>query len=87
LAEKVLEPFRVAGLLGAYDATVKVEGGGISGQVGAVMHGLARAIVAVDEGYRQLLRKLGLLTRDPRVKERKKPGLRRARKAKQYTKR
>jgi len=65
----------------------KVEGGGLSGQAGALSHGIARALLEADENLRPLLRKGGFLTRDPRVKERKKPGLRRARKAKQYTKR
>ncbi|MGI6251023.1 MAG: 30S ribosomal protein S9 [Anaerolineaceae bacterium] len=69
------------------DVTVLVEGGGISGQRDAVKLGLARALVAMDEGSRSGLRAKGLLTRDARVKERKKPGLKRARKAPTYTKR
>ncbi len=87
LQTRVLAPLKAAQLEGRYDVVVKVLGGGIHGQAGAVSHGLARAIVASDETMRQVLRKGGLLTRDPREKERKKPGLRRARKAKQYTKR
>lgn len=69
------------------DITVKVEGGGVSGQRDAVKLGLARALVSMDETVRHALREKGLLTRDPRVKERKKPGLKRARKAPTYTKR
>jgi small subunit ribosomal protein S9 len=87
LKTRVLAPLKAAQLEGRYDVLVKVLGGGIHGQAGAVSHGLARAIVASDETLRQVLRKGGLLTRDPREKERKKPGLKRARKAKQYTKR
>jgi small subunit ribosomal protein S9 len=64
-----------------------VEGGGTAGQAGAISHGLARALSRADETFKPLLRRAGLLTRDPRVKERKKYGLKRARKAPQYTKR
>ena len=71
----------------AYDVTVKVQGGGVSGQRDAVKLGLARALVSADETVRPALRAQGLLTRDARVKERKKPGLKRARKAPTYTKR
>ena len=70
-----------------YDVTVKVLGGGVSGQTEAVRLGLARAFVKMDENNMPLMRKAGLLTRNPRVKERKKPGLKRARKAPTYTKR
>ncbi|MCC7354750.1 MAG: 30S ribosomal protein S9 [Anaerolineae bacterium] len=80
-------PLRVTGNEQRYDVSVKVEGGGPSGQAGAVSHGLARALVARDETLRKALRQAGLLTRDPREKERKKYGLKRARKAPQYTKR
>jgi small subunit ribosomal protein S9 len=73
--------------LGRYNVVAKVDGGGISGQVGAVSHGIARALVRADERLRPVLRKEGLLTRDSRIKERKKVGLKRARKAPQYTKR
>jgi small subunit ribosomal protein S9 len=83
----IREPFLATGSLGKFNAVVKVVGGGISGQAAAIRHGLARALVAADENYKAVLRKLGLLTRDPRVKERKKYGLKRARKAPQYTKR
>jgi small subunit ribosomal protein S9 len=87
LKTRVLAPLKVVEGLERYDAVVKVVGGGVHGQAGAVSHGLARALLASDENLRSVLRKGGLLTRDPREKERKKPGLRRARKAKQYTKR
>jgi small subunit ribosomal protein S9 len=70
-----------------FDVTVKVLGGGLSGQSGAVRHGIARALVESDPDLRPTLRQAGFLTRDPRAKERKKPGLKRARKAPQYTKR
>ena len=70
-----------------YDVTVLVKGGGVSGQTSAVKLGLARAFVKLNPDYITVLRKNGLLTRDPRVKERKKPGLKRARKAPTYTKR
>ena len=71
----------------SFDVTVKVQGGGVSGQRDAVKLGLARALVSADESVRPALRAEGLLTRDARVKERKKPGLKRARKAPTYTKR
>jgi len=70
-----------------YNAMVKVAGGGISGQCGAISHGIARALVRSDENLKPTLRQNGLLTRDSRAKERKKVGLKRARKAPQYTKR
>jgi small subunit ribosomal protein S9 len=70
-----------------YNVVVKVEGGGITGQSGAIAHGISRALVRADERNKPLLRQNGLLTRDARAKERKKPGLKRARKAPQYTKR
>ncbi len=71
----------------SFDVTVKVQGGGTTGQRDAVKLGLARALVGMDESWRTAMRLEGLLTRDPRVKERKKPGLKRARKAPTYTKR
>jgi len=83
----VAKPLMVTGTLDKYNAVVKVTGGGINGQSGAVCHGIARALLKADEGHRLVLRQQGLLTRDARVKERKKPGLKRARKAPQYTKR
>src|SRR5437763_11638 len=72
---------------GQYNISVKVAGGGTTGQAGAIRHGIARALIQADETLRPLLKKNGLLTRDARAKERKKPGLKRARKAPQYTKR
>ncbi len=83
----ILKPLRLTGTLDRFDVLVKVEGGGDSGQAGAIRHGIARALVESDEALRPLLRHNGMLTRDPRVKERKKYGLKRARKAPQYTKR
>jgi small subunit ribosomal protein S9 len=84
---KVLMPLQVTGMAGTFDVQAKVAGGGISAWADAISHGVARALVAFDQGLKPALRKAGLLTRDPRVKERKKPGLKRARKAPQYTKR
>jgi small subunit ribosomal protein S9 len=83
----IMQPLLVTESLSKYNAVVKVNGGGVSGQSGAISHGIARALVSADEAFRPVLRQSGLLTRDPRVKERKKPGLKRARKAPQYTKR
>ena len=83
----ILMPFRVTGTEGRYNAMVKVEGGGDSGQAGAISHGISRALLQSDATHRATLRPAGLLTRDPRAKERKKPGLKRARKAPQFTKR
>ena len=83
----VTQPFRVTETMGRYLGTIKVDGGGIAGQAGAVCHGIARALIEADPELRGALKRAGLLTRDPREKERKKPGLVRARKAKQYTKR
>ncbi len=83
----IRSPFRVLELQGAYDISVKVVGGGVTGQSEAIRHGVARALVRADEGYKSALRRAGFLTRDPRMKERKKYGLKRARKAPQYTKR
>jgi len=81
-------PFRVTGTEGRYNVTIKVEGGGVTGQAGAIRHGVARALLQSDpESFRLPLRQAGLLPRDPRMKERKKYGLKRARKAPQYTKR
>jgi len=80
-------PFRVTETDGRYSASVLVAGGGFSGQAGAIRHGIARALVSAHPDARVALRSAGLLTRDPRAKERKKYGLKRARKAPQYTKR
>jgi small subunit ribosomal protein S9 len=83
----IVQPLVVTETQDRYNAQVKVAGGGISGWTGAIAHGIARALVASDENLKVVLRRNGLLTRDPRVKERKKYGLKRARKAPQYTKR
>ena len=83
----ILQPLSVTDSLGRYNTVVKVNGGGVSGQSGAISHGIARALVRADESLKPVLRQHGLLTRDSRVKERKKAGLKRARKAPQYTKR
>ncbi len=83
----VTAPLRYTGHEGHFDITVVVRGGGITGQAGAIKHGIARALVKYDESLRPILRRGGFLTRDPRMKERKKPGLKRARKAPTYTKR
>jgi len=85
--ESALEPAKLSGFEGKLDITITVQGGGVSGQVGAVRHGLARAILEMEPNLRPILRTGGLLTRDARMKERKKPGLKRARKAPTYTKR
>lgn len=85
--QTILRPLLVTDNIGKYNIMVKVAGGGISGQGGAISHGIARALVRADENFKPVLRKSGLLTRDSRVKERKKVGLKRARKAPQYTKR
>jgi len=85
--QTIVKPLIITETLGKYNVTVKVAGGGISGQSGAISHGIARALVEADESLKPVLRQNGLLTRDSRAKERKKPGLKRARKAKQYTKR
>lgn len=80
-------PLRATGHDQTFDVTVVVRGGGVSGQSEAVAHGVARALLKYDEELRPTLRRGGYLTRDARMKERKKPGLKRARKAPQYTKR
>lgn len=84
---RALEPLRVTGTENQYMISVLVTGGGITGQAGAIRHGIARALLAANPEFRPPLKSAGLLTRDPRAKERKKPGLKRARKAPQYTKR
>jgi small subunit ribosomal protein S9 len=85
--QAVLRPLVVSESEDKFSAQVKVEGGGITGWAGAISHGIARALVVADENLKPVLRRHGLLTRDSRVKERKKYGLKRARKAPQYTKR
>ena len=81
------QPFEVTGTAGKYDVIVNVNGGGLSGQAGAIRHGIARALVKADESLKAEIKKAGFLTRDARVKERKKYGLKKARKAPQFRKR
>ncbi len=83
----VKEPLVVTDTLGKYDVIVNVHGGGFSGQAGAIRHGIARALVEVNEEFKPILRKAGFLTRDARMKERKKYGLKKARRAPQFSKR
>ena len=85
--QAIIRPLLVTDSAGKYSAVIKVAGGGVSGQSGAISHGIARALVRADESLKPILRQNGLLTRDSRAKERKKVGLKRARKAPQYTKR
>ncbi len=92
LGRKILEiivrqPLVLTETEGKYDITVSVSGGGTTGQAGAIRHGIARALLKVDDDYRSPLKKAGFLTRDPRMKERKKYGLKKARKAPQFSKR
>jgi small subunit ribosomal protein S9 len=92
LGRRVLEmaalaPLRVTSTQRRFDISIKVTGGGTSGQAGAIAHGIARALCSFDPAFRPALKKAGLMTRDARMKERKKYGLKRARKAPQYTKR
>lgn len=85
---KVLKtPLEVTNNINTLDVLVNVYGGGLSGQAGAIRHGVSRALLKVDQDYRKPLKKAGLLTRDPRMKERKKYGLKKARKAPQFSKR
>ena len=83
----VRQPLVVAGVEGKFDIVVRVSGGGVSGQAGAIRHGLSRALLVYDENPRPELKKAGFLTRDPRMKERKKYGLKAARRAPQFSKR
>jgi small subunit ribosomal protein S9 len=85
--DQILAPVRTADYEGQIDISVLVQGGGVTGQTNAVLHGLARALLKLNPDLRPILRKGGFLTRDARIKERKKPGLKRARKAPTYTKR
>jgi small subunit ribosomal protein S9 len=87
LTSQLIAPLRLLELADQYNMTVRVVGGGTSGQAGAIRHGVARALLRINPEWKATLRKAGFLTRDPRMKERKKPGLKRARKAPQYTKR
>ena len=83
----VRQPFAVTGTEGKYDVLVNVYGGGFTGQAGAIRHGIARALSTADDEFRPILKKAGYLTRDPRMKERKKYGLKGARRAPQFSKR
>ena len=83
----VNQPFAVTNTVGKYDVIVKVTGGGLSGQAGAVRHGISRALNEANTEFRPVLKANGFLTRDPRMKERKKYGLKKARKAPQFSKR
>lgn len=85
--DQIMAPLRAASLEEGLDVSVLVRGGGVTGQTGAVRHGLARALLKLDPELRPVMRRAGFLTRDSRMKERKKPGLKRARKAPTYTKR
>ena len=81
------QPFGTTETIGKFDVVANVNGGGLSGQAGAIRHGIARALVVADETNKPALKKAGLLTRDPRMKERKKDGLKAARRAPQFSKR
>lgn len=83
----VLQPLNLTNTGTSYDVIVNVDGGGISGQAGAIRHGITRALMEVNPDYRSLLKKAGLVTRDPRAKERKKYGFKKARKSPQFSKR
>jgi small subunit ribosomal protein S9 len=87
LEQEVLAPLKSVDAQGRYDIAIRVLGGGVSGQAGAAVQGIARALIRTDPDLRAALKSAGFLTRDARVKERKKPGLKKARKAPQYTKR
>ncbi|KRL58723.1 30S ribosomal protein S9 [Latilactobacillus fuchuensis] len=81
------QPLTITETTDSYDILVNVNGGGFSGQAGAIRHGISRALLTVDPDFRPALKRAGMLTRDPRMKERKKPGLKKARKASQFSKR
>jgi small subunit ribosomal protein S9 len=83
----ILEPLKVTGRERAYDVYVRIEGGGVTGQAGALRHGIARSLAELDPELRPPLKRAGFLTRDARIKERRKYGLKKARKAPQYSKR
>ncbi|RCW49282.1 MULTISPECIES: 30S ribosomal protein S9 [unclassified Halanaerobium] len=87
LIKDIMSPLEVTNTTNTFDIIVNVQGGGLSGQAGAVRHGIARALLEVDKDYRTPLKKAGYLTRDSRMKERKKYGLKKARKAPQFSKR
>lgn len=83
----IRQPLEVTGTAGKFDITVNVCGGGTTGQAGAIRHGISRALLEADADFRPALKKAGFLTRDPRMKERKKYGLKKARRAPQFSKR
>ena len=83
----IRQPMEATNTTDKYDAKITVRGGGFTGQAGAIRHGIARALLTVDEDFRPTLKKAGYLTRDPRMKERKKYGLKKARRAPQFSKR
>ena len=83
----VRQPLELTDMLGKFDVKVNVFGGGFTGQAGAIRHGISRALLVADDDFRQPLKKAGFLTRDPRMKERKKYGLKGARRAPQFSKR
>ncbi len=83
----VMQPLELTSNVSTFDITVNVNGGGITGQAGAIRHGITRALLEVNADYRKVLKTAGMITRDPRVKERKKPGLKKARRAPQFSKR
>ena len=87
LQYKIFQPFELTGTKGKYDATINVNGGGSTGQVEAIRLAISRALVEINEDYKQLLKAEGLMTRDPRMVERKKPGQPKARKKFQFSKR
>jgi small subunit ribosomal protein S9 len=87
LCALIKQPLELTGTIGRYDVIADIKGSGVSSQAGALRHGIARALVHADEGFRDELKKVGLLTRDPRMKERRKYGLKKARKAPQFSKR
>jgi len=87
LEQIIKQPLVTTETLGSYDVHVNVNGGGFTGQAGAIRHGIARALLTVDPDFRGKLKSAGFLTRDPRMKERKKPGLKGARRAPQFSKR
>jgi small subunit ribosomal protein S9 len=87
LISMITEPFNLTGTLNAYDVIASIEGGGVSGQAGALRHGISRALLEVNPEFRIVLKREGFLTRDSRIKERKKYGLKKARKRPQFSKR
>ncbi|GAB6099880.1 30S ribosomal protein S9 [Halanaerocella petrolearia] len=87
LEQIVKQPLEITNTDGTFDVAINVDGGGVSGQAGAIRHGISRALLKVDDAHRDVLKKAGFLTRDPRMKERKKYGRKKARKSPQFSKR